>query len=340
MKIGKKPEESVGLDIGGYSIKVVSVTKENGESTLNSYNIKKIPFDEKDKKALNMTTLIKETLDEVDIKPERVNLSIYGTDVIVRFINLPKMDKDQLENAFVFEAEKYIPFNINEVVLDFLILGDAPEEGQMKVLLAAAKREPIETQVKIIEDLGMMVNVMDISPFAMFNAFLAATPNIEDSGIALLGLGHSQTDVLISTGKLPAFMRQIQIGGKDITKSISRNMSVDFNKAESLKMGKEEGDSETINQITEQVLDDMVNEIQLSFGYFENAYNSAISNIYCSGGLVYQQKVLEYLSGKLGTQIKLWNPIDGIKVSDVLSRDDLNSIASQLAVSIGLAIRD
>ncbi|MEA3489205.1 MAG: type IV pilus assembly protein PilM [Candidatus Omnitrophota bacterium] len=336
IKFGKKVEESVGLDIGTYSIKVTSVKNESGEKVLTGYNIKKFPLD---KKEVNVEQLIEETLEEIDLHPETVNLAISGPEVIVRFINLPVMSREQLQNALVFEAEKYIPFNVNEVVLDFLILGDAPETGQMRVLLAAAKRQPIESMVNTIKKLDIIVNVLDINAFAMFNAFTASNPPPEEKGAAFLDLGHSQTDVLIATGKQPSFMRQIQIGGKDVTDAICRALSIPADKAEECKLNPGEENKETVLRATASVLDDLAQEVHLSFGYFENRYNKPVSDIYCSGGMVYQEGIVEYLKEKLGVEVKKWNPVSNMKISEFLSREDIDSVASQLPISIGLALR-
>jgi type IV pilus assembly protein PilM len=337
MKLGKKKEEEVvGIDIGSHSIKVISLKKDSEQNTLNVYNIKKLP---QDKKQIEIANIIQESLKEVDLSPEVVNLAISGPDVIVRFIILPKMTKEQLESALVFEAEKYIPFNVNEVVLDFIILGDAPESGQMRVLLAAAKKEPVEFMVKTIADLGMTVGAIDISAFAMFNAFIESHDSLEEKGVALIDFGHSHTDVLISAGKTPHFMRQIQIGGRDINVALSRNTSIALDKAEEYKLGAEGADKEEVTQAMQQVLDDIVKEIQLSFGYFENSSNIPISEIYCSGGMIEGEGFIEYFNSKMGVEIKRWNPIEGVNVSEYISREDIDSIASRLAVSLGLALR-
>ncbi|RKY42965.1 MAG: hypothetical protein DRP85_01165 [Candidatus Makaraimicrobium thalassicum] len=336
-RFSRKNEESVGLDIGSYSIKAVSLKKAPEGNMLTAYNIRNIPPDQK---AAETGPLIKEALDEIDLHPETVNLSISGPDVIVRFINLPKMTKEQLGNALTFEAERYIPFDVSEVVLDFLILGDATEAGQMRVLLAAVKRGPVEARVKMIEDLGMTVNILDTDPFAVFNVFTASNPLPDGKGSAFLDLGHSQTDVLISIGKLPCFMREIQIGGKDVSSAICHSLSVSPEKAEEYKMRAGDEEKEAVAQATGSVLNDLIKEIQLSFGYFENRYNSGVSGIYCSGGMSYQEGVVDYLSEKLGIQVKKWNPAENIKISENLAKEDIDSVAAQLAVSIGLALRD
>jgi type IV pilus assembly protein PilM len=336
IKLGRKTDEAVGLDIGSHSIKVTSIRKEVTGNIFSAYNIKRIPLNEKNPK---LEAAIDEALKEIDLHPSRVNLSVSGANVIVRFINLPKMNIEQLENALTFEADKYIPFDVSEVVMDFLILGDAPEPGQMRVLLAAARRESVESKVKLVERIGLSVKVMDIDSFAMFNAFTEANPAQEETGKALIDLGHTQTNVLISIGKQPCFMRQIQIGGKDITEAVSKSAGVPFSEAEELKLKGEEGPSGQISVATSSVLDDLVREIQLSFGYFDNRFGKSVGEIFCSGGVTYQKGVLESLGDKVGIQVKSWNPAKGMKIAENLSVQDIDVVGPQLAVSIGLALR-
>lgn len=334
--VEKREEEAVGIDIGSHSLKVVAMSGVSGERTLTAYNIKNLSLVAEKH---DLRSRISEALGEIDLAPSGVNLSISGPDVIVRFITLPKMTKEQLDGALVFEAEKYIPFNISEVVLDCVILGDAPSEGNMRVLLAAAKRQPIESMIANLDGLGIPVNVMDINAFAVLNAFTASGHTSSGKAVALLDIGHTHTDFLISMNDSPCFMRQIQLGARDIDVIIARNLSVDMEKAQEYKMGMGEFDEEVVNQAVTQILDDIVKEIQLSLGYFENTCAMTADNIYCSGGMVYRPGTLEHLSGKLGIDVKKWDPFAGAKISGIISREDLDSISSRLAVGVGLALR-
>jgi len=336
--ISKKTKESVGLDIGSYSVKVVSIVKESGHNILSAYNLKQIPF-EAAKTPSQIAKSVKEAMDEMDIHPSEVNLSVSGSNMIVRFISLPKMSKDQLENAMSFEAEKYIPFSADEVIMDFLILDDA-EGGQMNVLLAAAKRDFVQSQLGLLEKLGMGINVIDIDAFAVFNAYTFSNKFPADKGTAFLDLGFSQTSVLISTGTIPRFMRLIQIGGKDIIETIAADMSIPQEQAEEMKLKGGEKNGEKVRQVTTAVLDELVKELQLSFGYFENKYGKGVGSIYCSGGMIYQPGTIEYLQEKLGAQLEVWSPLKGLDISESLSREALDPLASQLAVSIGLGLRE
>lgn len=334
-KFGKRVQESVGLDIGSYSVKVVSLKRENEVNVLTGYNIKQIPVGAK---TSDIEKAVKDALEEIDLHPADVNLSVSGPNVIVRFIDLPKMNKEQLGSALSFEAEKYIPFNINEVIMDSLILGEADEPGQMRVLLSAAKRDLVESRVNLLDKLGIVVNVMDIDSFALFNAFTASNP-VEDKGNAFFDFGHSESTVLVSIGARPCFMRQIQIGGSDIAKAIAKDIGVPIEKAEELKLHPDPVSLPKVQQAGFTILEEILKEVQLSFGYFENRFNTAVSNLYCSGGMVFQEGVMEYFTTKTELKVETWNPIKGIEVAETLSREDIEKIGPQLAVSIGLALR-
>jgi len=332
-----KITEAIGLDIGGNSIKIVALQKKGGINTLTAYNIKKIPTNVQDSEIKNV---VKEAFDEVDLHPTEINLSVSGPDVIVRFISFPKMTKDQLAEALGYEAEKYIPFSINEVFLDFLILGDAPADGQMNVLLAVAKRELIEARVKMVQQIGLNINVVDIAPFAMFNALVETGIALDEKKVyAFLGIGHVQTDILISVGARPCFMRQVQIGGKSIIESLSYKMGVSLEKAEEYILDIDKEKEEETLGFFDKVLGNIAKEIQLSFGYFENRYNKRVDSVYCCGGMTDRKEALGFLKQKLDVDIKQWNSFQKIKISDNLSKKDVDSVASQLAVAVGLALR-
>jgi len=335
-KIGDKNGESVGIDIGAYSIKIVALKDAAEKKFLSAYNIKKIPHG---MGVSEIEPLVKEALEEIDLSPSQINLSISGPDVIVRFVNFPKMSREQLDDALVYEAEKYIPFNISEVVTDFIFLGDATEPGQMQVILAAAKRPAIENLTKIFENLKISVGIMDTDPFAMFNAFTAVKSSLEKKPYTLFNFGHSRTDILISFAEVPSFIRQVQIGGKNITDAICRDLSVEQDAAEEFKLGIDGEKKEQVMKATIPVLDELSREIQHSFSYFETRHDEGRGDIYCSGGMIEQAGVVEYLNEKLKIQMKKWNPLEGVEFSEDLAREDVNSVASQLAVCTGLALR-
>jgi type IV pilus assembly protein PilM len=283
--------------------------------------------------------IIKDLLGKSGVTSRSLNVSVSGPDVIVRFIDLPKMTKEQLNNALVFEAEKYIPFNVNEVVLDSIILGEGTDPGQIKVLLAAAKREPVEDLAKTVDGIGYDINCIDIDTFAMFNAYSNSYGTTDSESNAFVLFGHSTTDILIASGQTPSFMRQIQIAGSDITGAISKGLGVSAEEADGLKKVSSGEEAEKAMISATQVLDDLVREMQLSFGYFENRYNRNIKNVYLSGGQVYQGGIVGVLSEKLGMELSLWDPLKNIRIAEGVDTSKLGGISSMFSVSAGLALR-
>ena len=336
MKFGAKEQETVGIDIGQYSIKVVSIKRTSEKNILTAYNVKKIPHKNI---ASNIPALVGETLNELDLHPSFANLSVSGPEVIVRFIELPKMNEEQLKSALVFEAEKYIPFNINDIVLDSIILGDSNEEGKMDVLLAAVKHKVIDGLVKDMESLGINIGIVDVGTFAMYNAFTSKKQEKAEECEAFVDLGYSQTNVLVSLDNVPCFARQIQIGAQSIMEKLSKTLSLEMKQAEELMTNPKDENKTEIEHATQTVLDDLVKEMQFSFGYVENRYNKSISSIFCSGGLIYQKNVISYLSEKVGVPLKKWSPVEGIELAGHLSREDIDLVSAELAVAIGLALR-
>ncbi|MBL7072281.1 MAG: type IV pilus assembly protein PilM [Candidatus Omnitrophica bacterium] len=327
---------SVGLDIGTYSIKLAAFALRADKKTLIALNEKKISsranLDEK-------TNVIREMFKETDLHPNEVNLSIFGPEAIVRFVNFPKMSRAQLEDALGYEAEKYIPFNMNEVIMDVAILDPIRETEQMRVILAAAKKNAVEELIKICKNLNLEIGVVDMDPFAMFNAFLEVNSVQTGPTFALLNFGHSRTDILVADGKEPVFIRQIPIGGKDISEAIARDVAIEFDAAEKCKSSKTEENSEKILKATFSVLDRLIKEIQLSFGYFENRQRKKIGEIYCSGGMIAQEGVLGYLNEKLNVEIKKWDPTEAAAKSADVFRNGTDTSVPQFAVCMGLALR-
>jgi Tfp pilus assembly PilM family ATPase len=134
-------------------------------------------------------------------------------------------------------------------------------------------------------------------------------------------------------------MRQIQIGGRDIARAISKDMGIPVEKAEELKLNPDPVSMPKIQQASFTVLEEIMKEMQLSFGYFENRYDTPVSNVYCSGGMIFQEGVMEYFTTKTELNVVEWNPVKGISLVDTLSREDIEKIGPILAVSIGLSLR-
>lgn len=335
----KGPAYSVGVDVGSHSIKVAVLTSGSDRKSLVAYNVKNR---ERSADVKIVGKQIKQSLTEIDVPAGSIRVSFSGVDTVVRFITLPKMSLRELRGALSLEAEKYIPFDASDVFIDCSILGGSDDEGSMRVLLAAAKRSQIDPMLGSISTAGMTVDIVDVGIFAEFNALMNSSTERRSASFGVLNLGHLHTDFMISSAAAPAFVRQIKFGGADMDRAISRNMSVTIEEAWRYKVGMGEFDKRAVDDSVESVLESIVDEIQMSCGYFEseNKCSNVLDTIYCSGGMSLRAGVVEYLSEKLGVNIKKWDPFSGVPVSESISVEDLSPLSPRLSVSMGLALRD
>jgi type IV pilus assembly protein PilM len=276
-----------------------------------------------------------------------VSTAVSGKSVIFRYINLAQMSDDNLKNAVRFEADKYIPFEIDEVELDTQKLMDIPsaESGgqeEMKVLLVAAKNTVVEDQAEMLQGLGLQPVSIGVDSFALGNAFELSdivSPGIAetDRTIALLDIGSSKSSINIMRNNVTRFAREVQMGGHELPNAITRRFGLESYEAEALKCDPQDQMLEVQDAVS-HVMDDLGNEVNLSFDFFENQFEGEVEEVYLSGGSVLLPFLEECLEKIFEKKTRVWNPIEGLKVkSDNVNIDQLHHSAPQLAVALGLA---
>jgi len=288
-----KEKVIIGLDIGSTSLKYANLVQIKGGFELAGFGVRDLN---------ELKDLAKE------LPNKNVNISICGPAVIVRYIQLPKMKEEELASSLEFEAEKYIPFNISDVILDHQILEkDAAEK--MKVLLVAAKKDLVQGRIKLLEDAGLVPNIIDVDSFAVINAFTLNNPTPDpDKVMALLNMGERINSVNIISNNIPYFTRTFTTGAADA--------------------------------LEEARIADMSNEIRASFSYLENQIGRGIDQIYISGMSSGMEGIIRILNETLGVETKNWDPTAILAVRDTVPKEDLNNIKNELAIAIGLALRE
>lgn len=333
---GRK-EIRIGLDIGARLIKALEVSQEGETQRLNKFQVVEIDTPPTREKTANA---LKTLFDKLQPSVKEVNISLAAPFAIVRFISMPKMTKEDLKNSIRFEAEKYIPFNINEVFIDASILDDASEgRKDMRVLLAAAKKDAVDSRIAALKELGSSVSVIDIDGFACFNAFCNSREKLDDSkSTALLNIGYTQTNVIIAQGESPFFTRDIQIGARDIAKAISGHLGIKEKGADKFIFDPKDRAAEVF-EAAKSVLSNLADELRLSFGYYENQNGKSINEIYISGGTTRLGGVVDYLEEHFGMKPIAWDPFSKFEISSSIDAKSLEPLRSQFAVAAGLAIR-
>lgn len=345
--LGRK-RETVGLDIGASSIKAVQLMADRGEHELVRLGIAPLhPETIVDGVIMDSGTVIsaiQQILTENQIKTKDVVVAVSGHSVIVKKIKVARMKPDELEEAIAFEAEQYVPYAIEDVNLDFQVLESPNEEaGEMDVLLVAVKKDIINDYLSIISTAGLSAVVVDVDAFALQNAFEIAYEVDRNQVVGLVNLGAAVMNINILRGGVSEFTRDSALGGNRYTESIQKILGLSYEQAENLKLG-EKVDGRTFEDARpaiEMVNTELAGEIRRSFDFFRSSSPSdTIHRVVLSGGSARLQGLVEYLSESLEIPCELANPLRNVK-ADPKKFDPayLEVIAPQLAVSVGLALR-
>ena len=293
---------------------------------------------------------IVDLLQDRAFRTRRVCTSVSGKSVIVRYLTMVQMSDDDLKNAIRFEADKYIPFDVDEVVLDAQRLDDAPgvksgaAENEMRVLLVAVKRSVIDEHVQLLQQIGLTPEIIDVDAFALGNAYELhglAGGGVDDTdrAVALIDVGANKTNVNVLRGGSSYFTREIYLGGDDLTSSISKRLGIELHSAEKLK--REPGDN--ADQLREAVMssiEDLGNEIHLSLDYFENQFDKTVDEVHLSGGASRLKFLVEAFEKIFEKRVRGWDPTENLKIDEgAVDVAKLKENASQVAIAVGLASR-
>jgi type IV pilus assembly protein PilM len=318
-----KSKNRVGLDIGNQSVKMVELTGPAGKPGLVSFGLKKIAGSSRD----DVVGSIRSLAEELRISAKDVNISVSGPSLIVRLISMPKMTDEELAGAVRFEAEKFIPFDINDCILDFQILDrGSKDKSGIDILLAAAKKDYVWQKIKTVEKAGFAVRTVDVDIFAIMNSFLKSFPSPDQAKTsALLNIGATSTDLSILRGNLPVFVRELSIGSGSFIESAGTAPAEKTNEAAGP---------------AKPAMSNLVDEVRLSFGYHENQSGRGVDEIYVSGGGAGLPGLKEAFTEAFGQAPFYWDPFQSLdKSSSNIDTGALEKAKSSFCVAVGLALR-
>ncbi len=340
----RKTKSIVGLDIGSQTMKAVEITMEGAEPVITAFSRIELDGSRDRLKALS------ELLSQTRFHTKQTVASVSGPSVIVRYISMVPMSDSELRQAIQFESDKYLPFDLDEMVLDCQRLerrsGEAAgTDKQMNVVLVACQKGMVTKVIDEIQGAGMQPAALDVDVFALGNAYelthgLALDPaNGDDRASALIDIGATRTQINVLRGGETCFSREIGMGGNDMTKAIARRLSVDLAEAEALKRSPKEREVEVTRAIT-PVLEDLVTEINMSLDFVEGREAVRIEELLLSGGGVLASGAIAFLEHQTGRPARTWNPLQGLNVDpDRVDVDELEAYAPTLAIAVGLASR-
>lgn len=343
-----KKKGIIGLDIGSSSIKLVELNEGKNGFKLQNLAISPLPpeaiVDGSLMDSVTIIDTIRELAANTKTKTKDVVISISGHSVIVKKINLPFMTEAELEESIQWEAERYIPFDINDVNIDFQILGSGPENPEvMDVVLVAAKKDIINDYISVIIESGLNPVIIDVDAFALEN-MLAINYEIEkEEIIAIANVGASTTNINIIKDNVSAFTRDIFKGGNQVTEEIQRQLHIDYEEAEKIKVGSKVDTTSqaTIQDVLKTASESLAMEIGSSLDFFQSTTTyEKINKFYLSGG---GSKIKDFdliLQQQIGIPVEIVNPFKKIEYSGKnFDIEYLREIGPIMAVGVGLSTR-
>jgi type IV pilus assembly protein PilM len=336
----------VGLDIGSSSVKAVELRKikkgfevvHAGLEPLASDTV----VDGAIMDALSVSDSISKIFSHHKIKSKSVATSVSGHSVIVKKIPLPAMTDEELEESIQWEAEQHIPFDISDVNLDYQVLNSSQPGSTADVLLVAVKKDKILNHTNVITQAGKIPMVVDIDAFAIQNAFEANYHSASNATVALLNIGASIMNIVVTKGGTPMFTRDVSVGGNQFTDALQKDMNLSFEEAEQVKQGKtiEGVQRENVSSLMQSVCEVLLLEIQKTFDFFRaTTVGEQLQRVYVSGGCAKVEGFLDLLLGRLGLPVEMLDPFKNIAIGKGVDLTQLEEMSPSMAVAVGLALR-
>lgn len=344
-----KSTKVIGLDIGTSFIKLAEVDVSRKGASLVSFGIIPTPQAAISSRGeitdtAAVAAAVKELVRQVKTKRKHAATGMWGASVMVKKITGPKMSAQDLESNLKFEAEQYIPFDINEINLDFAILNSKKNSAEtMDYLLIAAQREFLFKLAEVVEMADLQCSIIDVAGFSLANCFQFNYGEAQSEAVALLNIGAGVTNFVVVDHGDVIFCRDIPVGGMNFTNELHKQLGVSLVEAEALKISASTGQKapQEATEVIRQVMESTVEEMQRGFDFFATtAADTQLSKILVSGGASQTPGLKEHLAQIAGVQVAQFNPFTTVSYNPkIMSPDYIQQITPYAAVSIGLALR-
>lgn len=346
----RRPKSLVGLDIGSSSVKAIELKPSGKGYRVSAIGVEAVPPDSIVDGAIidggAVADAIRRLFANKRFKSKDIVASLSGNSVIVKKIALPAMTESELSESIYWEAEQYIPFDIQDVNLDYEILDPGTgqdSQGSMEVLLVAAKKDKIADYTNVIAQAGRTPVIVDVDVFALQNAYEANYGFEPSTVVAILNAGASAININILTGPQSVFTRDVSMGGNAFTEAVQKELNLPYDSAELLKKGHDVDGAtfEDARAVLRAMTDNVLLEVEKTFDFFKaTAASERIDRIMLCGGASQVEGFAEALRERFDTEVERFDPFRQVacdaKKLGIASADELAPVA---AVALGLALR-
>ena len=344
----RKRDHLVGLDIGSSLVKVAEIKETSRGFVLKKFGVMEIPpgaivegsIQDVDGVAHVIRTLFKAN----KIKERKVAISTGGYSVVIKTINIPTASEKELQNSIRFEAEQYIPYDIEDVNIDFQILGtSAFSPDQMNVLLVAAKKDLVAEYMGLTHRAGLNPCIIDVDTFALQNIHEIVDKGSLSDVVMLVDVGHSKTSLNIIKGNISLMMRDNSLGTLQIAEEIVSATGCTYEQAEGIICGRETGlmAQEKVDAILSTIVQKWCSEIySVVNSYQSKSSEGNLNRVVLCGGGAFVKGFSESLASKILTDVSIINPFSGLIIDGKLfPAPFLAQMAPLASIALGLALR-
>jgi type IV pilus assembly protein PilM len=345
---GKRKKQVVGCDVGSSAVKIVELKPlKGGEFQLVHAAMAELSPEAIVDGAIMDSSLVVEALSRLvadnGIKNPGFGGSLSGHSVIIKKIQLPAMTEAELSESIQWEAEQYIPFDINDVNLDYVVLDDGGGADNMDVLLVAVKKDRIADYTSVIVQAGKQPVLVDVDVFAVQNAF-EVNYGLDNDTVALVNVGASVMNINVLHLGASIFWRDVAFGGNQYTEAVQRELNLPREDAERLKLGERVGEYsvQQISGVLDSVSEDLGTELQKTIDFFVATSSvDQLDRIILSGGAAMTTNLDQVLKERFGVPVEVLNPFRNIRYSESdFDPEWINRNAPAMTVAVGLAVRN
>ena len=343
----------LAVDFGAGSLKLATFEiNEIGGLCLKSFTLKPLgPEGAAD--ATRETALLKvlrETLAETGGAARSINVCAPGFQVFSKFVKLPPVDAGKVTQIIQYEAQQNVPFPLAEVVWDYQILGSSPT-GELEVLLVAIKSEIVEGLFRIAEESKLRLQLCDVSPAALCNAFRYSYGDLEDCTM-LLDIG-AKTSNLLFFEKGKVFSRSISLGANSITQDFATEAKLKFEIAEQIKVAEgfvslggayeepENPNQAAISKIARQFMTKLHIQVNQTIQFYRGQMGGAApQRLFLAGGASIMPYTAQFFAEKLNAPVEYFNPFRNVQIDPAVNLEELARVAHSLGEVVGLGLRN
>jgi type IV pilus assembly protein PilM len=343
MALFGRKKTTVGLDIGSGLIKVAVIDHSKREPELVRVAVTPLLADAiVEGEVMDpgiVADAVQAALSSAGIDQKEVVTAVGGRDVIIKKIAIERVKEQQARELMRWEAEQHVPFDMESVELDFQILDPDGDGVEMSVLLVAAKRELIESKVRVLTDAGLQPMIMDVDAFALHNAFEVNHPDAMNGVVGLLNIGHDVANINILDDGVPLLTRDLTVGTRRFREDLQRERGLSADAAQSLIQGYDR--SPHLDSVIEGRGEEIAVGVERAAAYLaQNSRAGAMRALYTCGGGSRIPGLNDMLAQRLRLRVQQANPLANLKVRDgALESLVTDEIAPLLMLPIGLALR-